>query len=121
MSQPMPDDWLRALVVAAHPDDIEYGLAAAVAVWTAKGKEAHYLLATRGEAGMAGVPPAGAGPVREAEERRSAAAVGVSAAGFLDHRGGGLVAGPELRRDLPPALRRAPPQVGVIGELRATW
>ena len=35
----MPDDWQRALVVAAHPDDIEYGLAAAVAVWTAAGKE----------------------------------------------------------------------------------
>ena len=52
----MPDDWQRALVVAAHPDDIEYGLAAVVAVWTAAGKEVHYLLATRGEAGMAGVP-----------------------------------------------------------------
>src|SRR3954453_21343416 len=60
-TSPMPDDWQRALVVAAHPDDIEYGAAAAVAVWTAAGKEGHYLLATRGEAGIAGMPPAGAG------------------------------------------------------------
>src|SRR4051795_9321320 len=99
-SKPMPDDWQRALVVAAHPDDIEYGMAAAVAVWTAAGKEVHYLLATRGEAGMAGVPPAEAGPVREDEERRSAAVVGVTEVEFLDHRDGTLVAGPDLRRDL---------------------
>ena len=72
---PMPDDWQRALVVAAHPDDIEYGIAAAVAVWTAAGKEVHYLLATRGEAGMAGVAPETAAPLREEEERRSAAVV----------------------------------------------
>ena len=60
-AKPMPDDWQRALVVAAHPDDIEYGIAAAVSAWTAAGKEVHYLLATRGEAGMEGVPPEEAG------------------------------------------------------------
>ena len=95
---PMPDDWQRALVVAAHPDDIEYGIAAAVAVWTAAGKEVHYVLATRGEAGMEGVPPETAAPLREEEERRSAAVVGVTEVEFLDHRDGVLVAGPELRR-----------------------
>ena len=91
MPTPMPSDWQRALVIAAHPDDIEYGLAAAVAVWTAAGKEVHYLLATRGEAGMAGVPPEEAGPLREEEERRSAAVVGVTEVEFLDHRDGVLV------------------------------
>jgi LmbE family N-acetylglucosaminyl deacetylase len=118
---PMPDDWQRALVVAAHPDDIEYGLAAAVAVWTAAGKEVHYLLATRGEAGMAGVPPAEAGPVREEEERRSAAVVGVSEVEFLDHRDGVLVAGPELRRDLAAAIRRHRPEMVVTGYFGPTW
>ncbi len=118
---PMPDDWQRALVVAAHPDDIEYGLAAAVAVWTAAGKEVHYLLVTRGEAGMAGVPPAEAGPLREEEERRSAAVVGVSEVEFLDHRDGVLVAGPELRRDLAAAIRRHRPEMVVTGYFGATW
>jgi LmbE family N-acetylglucosaminyl deacetylase len=117
----MPDDWQRALVVAAHPDDIEYGLAAAVAVWTAAGKEVHYLLVTRGEAGMAGVPPAEAGPLREEEERRSAAVVGVSEVEFLDHRDGVLVAGPELRRDLAAAIRRHRPEMVVTGYFGATW
>src|SRR3954451_2709768 len=35
--KPMPDDWQRALVVAAHPDDIEYGMAGAAAAWAAGG------------------------------------------------------------------------------------
>jgi LmbE family N-acetylglucosaminyl deacetylase len=118
---PMPDDWQRALVVAAHPDDIEYGLAAAVAAWTAAGKEVHYLLATRGEAGMAGVPPAEAGPLREEEERRSAAVVGVSEVEFLDHRDGVLEAGVALRRDLAAAIRRHRPEMVVTGYFGATW
>jgi LmbE family N-acetylglucosaminyl deacetylase len=119
--KPMPDDWQRALVVAAHPDDIEYGMAAAVAVWTAAGKEVHYLLATRGEAGMAGVPPEEAGPLREEEERRSAAVVGVTEVEFLDHRDGTLVEGPELRRDLAAAIRRHQPELVVTGYFGATW
>jgi LmbE family N-acetylglucosaminyl deacetylase len=118
---PLPDDWQRALVVAAHPDDIEYGLAAAVAAWTAAGKEVHYLLATRGEAGMAGVRPEVAGPLREEEERRSAAVVGVSEVEFLDHRDGVLVEGPELRRDIAGAIRRHQPQLVVTGYFGATW
>jgi len=120
-SKPMPDDWQRALVIAAHPDDIEYGLAAAVATWTAAGKEVHYLLATRGEAGMAGVPPEEAGPLREEEERRSAAVVGVSEVEFLDHRDGVLEAGPALRRDLAAAIRRHKPELVVTGYFGATW
>jgi LmbE family N-acetylglucosaminyl deacetylase len=120
-TKPMPDDWQRALVVAAHPDDIEYGIAAAVSAWTTAGKEVHYLLATRGEAGMAGVPPGEAGPLREAEERASAAVVGVTEVEFLDHRDGTLVGGPELRRDLAAAIRRHRPELVVTGYFGATW
>ena len=36
--EPMPEDWSRALAVVAHPDDMEYGAAAAVARWTGQGK-----------------------------------------------------------------------------------
>jgi LmbE family N-acetylglucosaminyl deacetylase len=118
---PLPSDWSRALVVAAHPDDIEYGLAAAVASWTASGKEVHYLLATRGEAGMAGVHPDEAGPLREQEERRSAAVVGVTEVEFLGLRDGVLVAGPELRRAIAGAIRRHQPQLVVTGWFGPTW
>jgi LmbE family N-acetylglucosaminyl deacetylase len=117
----MPDDWQRALIIAAHPDDIEYGLAAVVAVWTAAGKEVHYLLATRGEAGIAGMPPSEAGPLREAEERASAAVVGVSEVEFLDQRDGVIENGPALRRQLAAAIRRHRPDLVVTGYFGATW
>jgi len=121
MPTPMPSDWSRALVVAAHPDDIEYGLAAAVAAWTASGKEVHYLLATRGEAGIAGMPPEEAGPLREDEERRSAAVVGVSEVEFLDFRDGVLQPGPEMRQAIAGAIRRHRPDMVVTGYHGATW
>jgi LmbE family N-acetylglucosaminyl deacetylase len=120
-TKPMPDDWQRALVIAAHPDDIEYGMASAVSAWTTAGKEVRYLLATRGEAGMAGVPPEEAGPLREEEERRSAAIVGVTEVEFLDHRDGVLVTGPELRRDIAAAIRRHQPELVVTGYFGPTW
>ena len=51
----MPDDALptpaRVLVVAAHPDDIEFGAAGTVARWVAEGAEVRYLIATRGDKG----------------------------------------------------------------------
>jgi LmbE family N-acetylglucosaminyl deacetylase len=46
------------LVLVPHPDDPEYGCAAAVAKWTAAGKTVHYALASRGEVGIEGIPPA---------------------------------------------------------------
>ena len=51
----MPDDRLptpeRVLVVAAHPDDIEFGAAGTVARWVREGTSVRYLLATRGDKG----------------------------------------------------------------------
>ena len=47
--QPIPEDWTKAVAVVAHPDDLEYGVASAVARWTGQGKEVAYLLAPRGE------------------------------------------------------------------------
>src|SRR4051794_7506094 len=55
--EPMPSDWRRALAIAAHPDDLEYGAAAAVAAWTGGGRTVAYLLVSRGEAGIDGMPP----------------------------------------------------------------
>src|SRR5664279_3333899 len=85
---PFPDDWSRALAIVAHPDDLEYGAASAIAKWTAAGKHVAYLLATRGEAGIDTLEPAECARVREAEERASAATVGVSDVEFLDHADG---------------------------------
>ncbi|MEU6737355.1 PIG-L deacetylase family protein [Streptomyces physcomitrii] len=118
---PLPEDWQRALAVVAHPDDLEYGCAAAVATWTDAGKEVSYLLATRGEAGIDTLDPAVCGPLREREQRASAAVVGVSAVEFLDHRDGVVEYGIALRRDIAAAIRRHRPQLVVTLNHRDTW
>jgi LmbE family N-acetylglucosaminyl deacetylase len=99
------------MAVVAHPDDIEYGTASAVARWTDQGKRITYLLATRGEAGINGMHPDEAGPLREAEERAGAREVGVDVVEFLDHRDGVVEAGPVLRRDIVRSIRRHRPEV----------
>ena len=119
--EPMPEDWRSAVAVVAHPDDLEYGAASAVARWTAQGKQVSYLLATRGEAGIAGRPPAEVAPLRVAEEQRSAAVVGVSHVEFLDHADGMVEYGIPLRRDLAAAFRRLRPDVVVTMSFELTW
>jgi len=75
--KPLDENWERALAVVAHPDDLEYGAASAVARWTSQGKQVNYLMVTRGEAGIDSMPPEETGPLREEEERISAGLVGV--------------------------------------------
>jgi LmbE family N-acetylglucosaminyl deacetylase len=102
----------RVLCVAAHPDDLEYGTAAAVDRWTTAGVEVVYLLVTRGEAGIDGLEPADAGPLREQEERDGAREVGVEVVEFLDgYRDGTVEPDLRLRRDLARAIRRHRPQL----------
>ncbi|MGI5460463.1 PIG-L deacetylase family protein [Streptomyces sp. CA-249302] len=119
--QPMPTDWQRALAVVAHPDDLEYGCAAAVAAWTDEGREVAYVLATRGEAGIDTLEPEKCGPLREQEQRASAAAVGVSTVEFLDHKDGVIEYGLGLRRDVAAAIRRHRPELVITLNHRDTW
>jgi LmbE family N-acetylglucosaminyl deacetylase len=119
--EPMPEDWNRAVAVVAHPDDLEYGAASAVARWTAQGKHVSYLLVTRGEAGIEGMAPDVVGPLREDEERRSAALVGVSEVHFLDHADGLVEYGLGLRRDLAAVLRQQRPDIVITMNFDLTW
>lgn len=119
--EPMPADWRRALAVVAHPDDLEYGCAAAVAGWTDGGRDITYLLATRGEAGIDTLEPERCAPLREREQRASAAAVGVSRVEFLDHRDGVIEYGIGLRRDIAAAVRRHRPELVITLNHRDTW
>jgi LmbE family N-acetylglucosaminyl deacetylase len=118
---PLPEDWQRLLAVVAHPDDLEYGAASAIARWTSQGKQVQYLLVTRGEAGIDAMDPAEVGPLREAEERRSAAIVGVQIVEFLGYPDGVIEYGPPLRRDIARAIRRFRPDVLITSNYRLTW
>lgn len=119
--KPVDEDWTRAVAIVAHPDDLEYGAASAVARWTAQGKEISYVLVTSGEAGIAGMAPDRCGPLREEEERRSAAVVGVAHVEFLGFADGVVEYGLPLRRALAGAMRRLRPEVVIGMNFDLTW
>ena len=114
----LDEDWNRAVAVAVHPDDLEYGAASAIARWTDQGKEITYLLLTRGEAGIDGMHPRDAGPLREAEEVAGAAKIGVSTVDFLDYTDGVIEYGMDLRRDITRAFRKYKPEIVISGNYR---
>ena len=118
---PLPEDWDRALAVVAHPDDMEYGAASAVARWTAQGKHVAYVLVTDGEAGISSMDPDEVGPLRRHEQEASCAAVGVTDIAFLGHRDGLVVADLALRADLAEVIRRHRPDVVVSINFRDSW
>jgi LmbE family N-acetylglucosaminyl deacetylase len=105
----LDEDWNRLLAVVAHPDDLEYGAASAIARWTAAGKWVGYVIATSGEAGMDDTPPRAAAEIRRAEQIASAAVVGVTDVWFLDHPDGAVQHDLALRRDITRLIRQAKP------------
>jgi LmbE family N-acetylglucosaminyl deacetylase len=119
--EPLSDDWQTMLAVVAHPDDLEFGSAAAVARWTDEGKRVVYCLVTSGEAGIDGMSPEQTKRVREAEQRASAAIVGVDTVEFLGFPDGVLEYGVPLRREIARAVRVHRPDVVVTNNFRDTW
>jgi LmbE family N-acetylglucosaminyl deacetylase len=117
----LEEDWERGLAVVAHPDDLEYGAASAIARWTSQGKQIAYVLVTSGEAGIDGLDPAQTRLVREAEERESARVVGVETVEFLGYPDGTVEYGLPLRRDIARMVRRYRPQVLIGCNFRLTW
>jgi len=116
-----PEDWERGLAVVAHPDDMEYGAAAAVARWTRQGKQFAYVLVSDGEAGIASMDPAEAGPIRRGEQEASCSVVGVNEVTFLGWPDGAIVEGLALRADLTAEIRRHRPEVVVSINFRDSW
>ncbi len=78
-------------------------------------------LVTRGEAGIDTLPPEECARVREAEERASAAVVGVTSVEFFGHADGVVEYGLPLRRDVTAAIRRHRPQLVVTLNHRDSW
>ncbi len=119
--EPLDEDWERALAVVAHPDDLEFGSAGAIARWTGQGKTVAYCLLTSGEAGIDGMHPDETRGVREAEQRESAAIVGVEQVDFLGLPDGVLEYGVALRRVIAREVRRHRPDVVLTNNFRPTW
>ena len=119
--EPLREDWQRALCVVAHPDDMEFGSAAAVARWTGQGKWVGYTMVTSGEAGIDGMHPDECRPVREAEQVESARIVGVDSVDFLRQPDGVLEYGVGLRAVIAREVRRHRPEIVITGNFRNTF
>lgn len=119
--EPVPENWESALAVVAHPDDMEYGAAAAVARWTRQGKRIAYVLVTDGEAGISTMDPAEVGPLRRAEQIAACRAVGVDDVEFLGLPDGLIEEDIALRSVLCGAIRRRRPDVVLSINFRDSW
>ena len=105
----------RAMVIVAHPDDIEFGCAGTVARWVKAGAEVCYVLCTSGDVGIAKpeLTRAEVTEIREAEQLAAAEVVGVTEVVFLREPDGTLVNTLDLRKRLVREIRRHRPEVVV--------
>lgn len=106
----------QALVVSAHPDDIDFGVAGTVARLVRAGASVVYCVVTDGDAGEG---PAGATPERVAALRRSEQVAAARAVGVVDVRFLGLPDGRleptlSLRCALTRAIREVRPDVAIL-------
>jgi LmbE family N-acetylglucosaminyl deacetylase len=113
-----PHEIERALVVMAHPDDVDFGAAGTVANLTDAGVEVVYCLVTDGQAGGFDhtIHRNEMARIRRREQTEAAAKVGVTDLVFLGHMDGSVVANLDLRHDISVVIRRVRPQV-VITQL----
>lgn len=113
----------KALVIVAHPDDIEFSCAGTVARWIKDGAEVAYVLCTSGDVGIAepGMTKAKAAEIREAEQLAAANAVGVKEVIFLREPDGMLENTMKLRKRLVREIRRFKPEVVITGDPTVVW
>jgi LmbE family N-acetylglucosaminyl deacetylase len=111
---PEPTEALdRVMVIAAHPDDPEFGAGGTIAKWALAGKEITYVLLTSGDKGSKdpNVRPGQLATQREEEQRAAACEIGVKEVIFLRHPDGILDNTLELRRQLAHIIRKYKPHI----------
>jgi len=101
----------RALVVTAHPDDVDFGAAGTITQWVEAGIAVTYCLVTDGDAGGFDETPRAEMPaLRRAEQISAAKILGVLDVRFLGYPDGRVYATHELRRDIARIIRQVRPQ-----------
>jgi LmbE family N-acetylglucosaminyl deacetylase len=102
---------MRILVIAAHPDDIDFSAAGTIAGWTDAGIEVTYCLVTDGDAGGydESMPRSEMAPLRRKEQAAAAACVGVQDLRFLGYPDGRVEPTLALRKDLARVIRQVRP------------
>src|SRR3954451_7616154 len=92
----------RVLVIVAHPDDADFGVAGTLAKWIRAGTVARMVCCTSGDAGAddATIDPIELAKTREGEQRAAAAVVGYEGVDFLYRPDGALDNDLALREQL---------------------
>jgi LmbE family N-acetylglucosaminyl deacetylase len=113
----------RILVVTAHPDDVDFGAAGSVAVWTHAGVDVAYCIVTDGDAGGSdrSVSRTDMAALRRDEQRKAAATVGVTEVHFLGFPDGRLEPSLELRRAITGVIRRFRPDRVIAQSPERNW
>jgi LmbE family N-acetylglucosaminyl deacetylase len=101
----------RALVVAAHPDDADVGVAGTACLWAREGWEFYYLVCTDGSKGSddPSLSRQELIDMRRQEQRDAAAVLGVKDVFFLDHVDGELTPNRVLLGDVVRIIREIKP------------
>lgn len=112
-----------AMVVVAHPDDAEFMAAGTIARWTQDGCRVVYVLCTSGDKGSADISasPARLAELRQHEQQRAAATLGVHEVVFLGHEDGVLQNSIDLRRDIVRQIRRFKPDAVICQDPTMRW
>ena len=105
----------RVLVIVAHPDDADFGVAGTMAKWIRAGTVARMVCCTSGDAGAddANTDPLVLAQTREVEQRAAAQVVGYEAVDFLHRPDGALDNDLALREQLVRIIRQFKPDAVV--------
>ena len=101
----------RALVIAAHPDDAEFGCSGTAALWSRDGWEFYYLILTDGSKGSEDpdMTAARLTSVRRKEQQAAADVLGIKEVTFLNFVDGELTYNPQVMREVVRQIRRIRP------------
>ena len=113
----------RALVVVAHPDDVDFGAAGTVATLTRRGVDVAYCLVTSGDAGGDGstLTRDERSEIREIEQRAAAGEVGVTNLTFLRWPDGQVEPTLLLRREIARVIRTHKPDLVITQSPERNW
>jgi len=105
----------RVVVIVAHPDDADFGVAGTMAKWIRAGTVARMVCCTSGDAGAddASIDPLALAQTREAEQRAAAQVVGYEGVDFLHRPDGALDNDLALREQLVRLIRTFKPDAVV--------
>lgn len=112
-----------ALIVVAHPDDVEAHCGGAVGLLTGSGCSVHLVICTSGEKGTADrtISPRDLGRMREDEQNAAAHILGIRGVSFLRYPDGEVPSDARLREQIVRHVRREKPDLVLTHDPEFPW